>query len=1114
MKKRKDKRTEILKEVSVTENIIVDGMQRNLIPPPRVMPIEGPVINELESGIFFMNRNMYIAFQREKVNATFLNSLPRKWLSMNQTQRANNSIKNDSLSTLYRKYNYKERLIDQIYELEIQRFTIQASSSKALISNHQFQDSDSDVKEDQWTSNEFMADLNAEYHESALLANQKRFYKRSGRVGSARKPLEKSKETCFACGRLGHFKNNVPQTKLPYHLIHHQTIPSTNPNHTHHPLTKRLLRTLGKKEKEKSKKGLIAKSFDWDDEFVSSDDEGSTKIRSFMEIAEDEPSVGKANARSGQWVDITMKRNLFHLFLPYCTSKNLISLSDLTLNMADLTLDTTVPKKTRPSVKVSHAYVVKKKTKKSPIVPKPCFNKKANSSTEQLLLTLMEEVKGLKRKIKILLGTPPTSSQPSSSKVTKKKTWFGPCKYCGFKNHLFDDCYSKPKCSTCRSTNHLTKEHFEHATIKNTLTKLKAQAPLKLSPKKALMIPKPLKECKYYGINDHHSDHYEFYPGCKVCGSIAHKPSDYLKKHPNSRRPRIANRERSPNISYFCMFGCPVHIHNHKDHLGKFDEKAYDGFFLGYSLVAKAFRVFKIKRQEMEETVHVTFSEDDEAISQSSTEDPPVFTETDDRLALNEPNQTELVDHLEPVEPQNNVIMKSISDVQPLPTIPPSAEVILQTHVPRDRWLREKHIELVNIIGEPLASITTRSRIRDLDVAFTSKCIYVNFLTEMEPKKFIEALEEEGWIIAMQEELNQFKRNKVWTLVPKPHGKTIIQTKWVWKNKMDENGIVIKNKARLVSQGYNQHEGIDYEETFAHVVTLESIRIFLAYAAYMGFMVYQIDSLEIDTGNIIFLDLVHKLQNGKKNRETNIFYTSCFFSKPLALEAPLTSHMLKVAKLYEEPKQSLIPLSEEVNANETADKSLSRASVQPVTQPKAPTDLKTKKKIIPPSFKPKSQNKVRVILPTKQVAETQHPKVTVATANATKSLVASKLAEKQGNQPSVAEAEKVTVLVILLTSVTLRGLGMIDFRGVGDGINDGGIKNFSFLVGGSSSVSFFEVSSSELFSFEVSRTKAFSSLTGGACLAFGDSGLFFSHLSPSALAFLKTFSALRRETIS
>ncbi|GKF87695.1 hypothetical protein Tco_0258572, partial [Tanacetum coccineum] len=126
-----------------------------------------------------------------------------------------------------------------------------------------------------------------------------------------------------------------------------------------------------------------------------------------------------------------------------------------------------------------------------------------------------------------------------------------PYKCCGFKNHLSDDCYSKPKCSTYGSTDHLTKEHLEHVVVKKTLSKLKAQSPLKPSPKKAPMIPKPFKEFKYCGFNDHHYDHYEFYPRCEVCGSIAHEPSDYPKKHPNSRRPRIANRQSEPTEKWF-----------------------------------------------------------------------------------------------------------------------------------------------------------------------------------------------------------------------------------------------------------------------------------------------------------------------------------------------------------------------------------------------------------------------------------------------------------------------------------------------------------------------------------------------------------------------------------
>ena len=93
----------------------------------------------------------------------------------------------------------------------------------------------------------------------------------------------------------------------------------------------------------------------------------------------------------------------------------------------------------------------------------------------------------------------------------------------------------------------------------------------------------------------------------------------------------------------------------------------------------------------------------------------------------------------------------------------------------------------------------------------------------------------------MQEELNQFERNKVWELVPAPKNRSIIGTKWVFRNKMDENGIVTRNKARLVAKGYSQEEGIDYDETFAPVARLEAIRIFLAFAAHSNFKVYQMD---------------------------------------------------------------------------------------------------------------------------------------------------------------------------------------------------------------------------------------------------------------------------------
>nr|GEV67277.1 putative ribonuclease H-like domain-containing protein [Tanacetum cinerariifolium] len=114
------------------------------------------------------------------------------------------------------------------------------------------------------------------------------------------------------------------------------------------------------------------------------------------------------------------------------------------------------------------------------------------------------------------------------------------------------------------------------------------------------------------------------------------------------------------------------------------------------------------------------------------------------------------------------------------------------------------------------------------------------FITE-EPKRVHQALKDPIWIKAMQEELLHFKMQKVWVLVDLPHGKRAIGTKWVFMNKKDERGIMVRNKARLVAQGHIQEEGIDFEEVFALVARIEAIQLFLAYASFMGFMVYQMD---------------------------------------------------------------------------------------------------------------------------------------------------------------------------------------------------------------------------------------------------------------------------------
>jgi len=117
----------------------------------------------------------------------------------------------------------------------------------------------------------------------------------------------------------------------------------------------------------------------------------------------------------------------------------------------------------------------------------------------------------------------------------------------------------------------------------------------------------------------------------------------------------------------------------------------------------------------------------------------------------------------------------------------------------------------------------------------------IGLLSMVEPTIVDEALSDDGWILAMQEELNQFQRNDVWDLVLKPQKKNIIGTKWVFRNKMNEQGEVVRNKARLVAQGYSQQEGINYTETFAPVARLEAIRLLLPYAVNHGIILYQMD---------------------------------------------------------------------------------------------------------------------------------------------------------------------------------------------------------------------------------------------------------------------------------
>ncbi|KAK1698754.1 hypothetical protein QYE76_015451 [Lolium multiflorum] len=153
----------------------------------------------------------------------------------------------------------------------------------------------------------------------------------------------------------------------------------------------------------------------------------------------------------------------------------------------------------------------------------------------------------------------------------------------------------------------------------------------------------------------------------------------------------------------------------------------------------------------------------------------------------------------------------------------------------RERTLEIRGHTHDKVLGDVRAKVSTRRQLAN----FSNHHAYISLV---EPKKVFEALEDSDWVEAMHEELNNFKRNKVCTLVEKPKEcHNVIGTKWIFKNKQDEFGNVVRNKARLVAQGFSQVEGIDFGETYAPVARLESIRILLAYASHHNFKLQQMD---------------------------------------------------------------------------------------------------------------------------------------------------------------------------------------------------------------------------------------------------------------------------------
>ncbi|GJU24072.1 retrovirus-related pol polyprotein from transposon TNT 1-94 [Tanacetum coccineum] len=149
------------------------------------------------------------------------------------------------------------------------------------------------------------------------------------------------------------------------------------------------------------------------------------------------------------------------------------------------------------------------------------------------------------------------------------------------------------------------------------------------------------------------------------------------------------------------------------------------------------------------------------------------------------------------------------------------------------KWTKD-HL-FANIIGDPSRSVSTRKQLQT-DAMW---CYFDAFQTSIEPKNFKQAMTEPSWIDAMQEEIHEFERLQVWELVPCPDKVLLIKLKWIYKVKTDEFGGVLKNKVRLVAQGFRQEEGINFEELFAPVARIEAIHIFIANAGHKNMTIYQ-----------------------------------------------------------------------------------------------------------------------------------------------------------------------------------------------------------------------------------------------------------------------------------
>ncbi|KAI3746516.1 hypothetical protein L6452_08950 [Arctium lappa] len=320
----------------------------------------------------------------------------------------------------------------------------------------------------------------------------------------------------------------------------------------------------------------------------------------------------------------------------------------------------------------------------------------------------------------------------------------------------------------------------------------------------------------------------------KAVSTACHTQNRSIIHRRFQKTPYELINNRTPTIKYFHIFGCKCFVLNDRESLNKFSAKADEGIFIGYSSTSAAYRVYIKKSKTVVESVNVTF--DEEMASDQINSEPVITGVLASGQISPEPVSTSIysdnastsTSHLTDLDLLfeffydeflgSNISKSTVTDRSEDTSCnhPVTSEVITEQVSPVQS---ETHIPIVTpTVEDAQANIEPETR-----SATINQFLHDSFLSKIKPTRVSEALADSDWVSAMQEELNQFEALKV------------------FKNKKDEDGVVIRNKARLVAKGYRQEEGIDYDETYAPVARIEEIRMFLAYAAHKNFTVFQMD---------------------------------------------------------------------------------------------------------------------------------------------------------------------------------------------------------------------------------------------------------------------------------